>query len=647
MSKFKLNNIYPPKGDQPQAIKSLVQGYKKYSAQTLLGVTGSGKTFTIANVVDQLQKPTLVLSHNKTLAAQLYQEFQIFFPDNKVCYFISYYDYYQPESYLPASDTYIEKDSNINERIEQMRLEAAASIMSRDDIIVVSSVSCIYGFGNAQDFEGESFQIKVGQKLNRQELLKDLVRIMYERNDTEIKPGLFRVKGDTIDIFPGYTAAFKIRVEFFGDEIDKITEVQAVTNKKINDLKSVYIYPARPFVVPESRIPQALSGINQELARCLPKLDVIEAHRLKQRTSYDLEMIEQLGYCKGIENYSRYFDQRAPGEPPYTLIDFFNYKFGEDWLFVIDESHQSIPQLHGMYNGDRSRKETLVEYGFRLPSALDNRPLKFEELEKYLKHVIYVSATPSDYEIKTSGKITEQIIRPTGLLDPIVIIRPAEGQIEDVMKEIKNVTENGYRTLVTTLTKRMAEDLTYYLIDNNIKAVYLHSDIDTLERTKIIKDLRLGRYDVLVGINLLREGLDIPEVAFVGILDADKEGFLRNTRSLVQTMGRAARNVNSRVILYADRKTQSIKDAIRETNRRREIQMAYNKKHGITPKTIEKSIAEEEIVIEPNEDDDELKIDKLGLDLEGQMLSAAEDLDFEKAIDLRDKIEQLKKKLDE
>ena len=646
MAQFKVNQLHSPAGDQPQAIDKLVAGYKKkYPAQTLLGVTGSGKTFTIANVIDKIQKPTLVLSHNKTLAAQLYQEFQTFFPHNKVCYFISYYDYYQPESYLPASDTYIEKDSDVNKKIEQMRLETAASLMSRDDVIVVSSISCIYGFGSAKDFEGESFQITTGQQLSRQDFLKDLVRIQYERNDTQVAPGLFRAKGDTLEIYPGYTDKFRIRVEFFGDEVEKITKIESVSGKKLEDLKKITFYPARPFVVPESRIPQALKEIRKELTQRLPALDTLEAHRLKQRTSYDLEMIEQLGYCKGIENYSRYFDQRKAGDPPYTLLDFFQYRFGDDWLFVIDESHQSIPQANGMYNGDRSRKETLVEYGFRLPSALDNRPLKFAEFEKYLKNVIYVSATPSHYEITTSKQIVEQIIRPTGLVDPAIILKPLAGQIPDVEKEIKKVSVKGYRTLVTTLTKRMAEDLTYHLIDKGIKAVYMHSDIDTLERTQIIRDLRVGKYDVLVGINLLREGLDIPEVALVAILDADKEGFLRNTRSLIQTIGRAARNVEAQVIMYADKKTQSIKEAISETNRRREIQLAYNKKHGITPTTIVKAIAEEEVVIEPGEKGKELELDKLILDLEGQMQLAAEELEFEKAIELRDRIDNLKKKL--
>ncbi|MAF13426.1 MAG: excinuclease ABC subunit B [Parcubacteria group bacterium] len=645
MSKFQLNKANPPRGDQPKAIRQLVSGYNKNSNQTLLGVTGSGKTYTIANVIDKIQKPTLVLSHNKTLAAQLYQEFQTFFPDNKVNYFISYYDYYQPESYLPASDTYIEKDADINEKIEQLRLEAATSLLSQDDVIIVSSISCIYGFGQPQDFENESFYLKKGQKIDRQELLSRLISIQYERNDMEVKPGLFRAKGDTIDLFPGYASNYLIRINLLGDKVDKLTKIQAMTKQKLEDLKDVWIYPARPFVVPSERIPKALSSIRKELKQRLPKLDTVESHRLKQRTNYDLEMIEQLGYCKGIENYSRHFDNRQPGEPPYTLLDFFNYRFKKDWLFVIDESHQSVPQVHGMYNGDRARKENLVDYGFRLPSALDNRPLKFKEFEKYLHHVIYTSATPGDYEIENSKKIVEQVVRPTGLIDPPITIKPVDGQINDVMTEIKKVIRKGHRTLVTTLTKRMAEDLSYHLIDNDIKAVYMHSDIGSMERIKIIRDFRVGKYDVLVGINLLREGLDIPEVALVAILDADKEGFLRNTRSLIQTSGRAARNVHSRVIMYADRQTGSIRDAINETNRRRKVQADYNKKHGITPKSIVKAIAEEEVVIEPGEKGKELELDKVILDLEGRMRVAAEELDFEKAIDLRDKIDSLKNKL--
>jgi len=644
MPKFELEQNLKPKGDQPQAIKKLVNGYKKYPQQTLLGVTGSGKTFTVANIIQQLQKPTLVLSHNKTLAAQLYQEFQTFFPKNKVCYFVSYYDYYQPESYLPVSDTYIEKDATINEQIERLRLEAATSLLSRPDTIVVASVSCIYGFGQVKDFEGESFHLMVGQKLNRQELLGALVAIQYERNNTELRPGRFRVRGDTIDLIQGSANSNVIRIQLFDDEIEKISDIDKNSGRTLNDLREIFIYPAKPFIVPPDRIPGALESIRKELENRLPDLGTIEAYRLKQRTNYDLEMIEQLGYCKGIENYSRHFDGRAPGTPPYSLIDFFDY-VTKDWLMIIDESHQTIPQLNGMYEGDRARKKNLIDYGFRLPSAFDNRPLKFNEFEKYMKHVIYTSATPGNYELKSSGQIVEQIIRPTGLVDPPISVKPSEGQVADLVKEIQAVISKGYRVLVTTLTKRTAEELATYLVDQKIKAVYLHSEIETLMRIKIIHELRIGKYDVLVGINLLREGLDLPEVALVAILDADKEGFLRNTKSLIQTAGRAARNVDSKVIMYADRMTGSIKEAIAETDRRREIQTAYNKKYGITPKSIVKAIAEEEVVVEPGEKGKEFDLDSLIIDLEGQMRLAAEELNFEKAIELRDKLEKLKKKL--
>jgi len=644
VDKFKLQSDFGPRGDQPEAIKKLVAGYKKYPQQTLLGVTGSGKTFTIANMIEKIQKPTLVLSHNKTLAAQLFEEFKTFFPNNKVCYFVSYYDYYQPESYLPQSDTYIEKDASINEKIERLRLEATTSLLARKDVIVVASVSAIYGLGQAEDFEGESFHISARQKVEKKDLLSALVNIQYERNDIELRPGRFRVRGDTIDIIQGSANSNVVRIQLFGDEIEAISDVDKITGKKINDLKDVFIYPAKPFVVPPGRIPKAIDSIRKELNKRLPELDTIEAYRLKQRTNYDLEMIEQLGYCKGIENYSRHFDNRKPGQPPFTLIDFFDY-VSKDWLLVIDESHQSIPQIGGMYYGDRSRKKNLIDYGFRLPSAYDNRPLKFNEFEEHLKHVVYTSATPDEYEIKNSGQTVEQIIRPTGLVDPKIEIKPVEGQVQDLMKQAQKNINKGYRVLVTTLTKRMAEELSTYLVDQGIKAVYLHSEIDTLERIKIIRDLRIGKYDVLVGINLLREGLDIPEVALVAILDADKEGFLRNKTSLVQTIGRAARNVDSKVIMYADRQTKSIKQAVAETERRRKLQLAYNKKYGITPKSIVKAIAEEEVVIEPGEKGKELEIDKLIIDLEGQMQNAAEELNFEKAIELRDKIDKLKSKL--
>ncbi len=642
--KFELDKKLKPKGDQPKAIKQLVYGYKKYQQQTLLGVTGSGKTFTIANVISQVQKPTLILSHNKTLAAQLYQEFQAFFPKNRVCYFVSYYDYYQPESYLPVTDTYIEKDATINETIERLRLEAAASLLARNDVIVVASVSCIYAFGQPADFEGESFHLTVGQKLDKKDLLAALIKIQYERNDAEIRFGRFRVRGDSIDIIQGSANSNIVRIQLFDDIVESISDIDKMTGKKINNLRDVFIYPAKPFVVPEERLGPALDSIKQELKDHLPILDPIEAYRLKQRTEYDLEMLEQLGYCKGMENYSRHFDNRKSGQPPFTLIDFFEYA-AKDWLLVVDESHQSIPQIGGMYHGDFARKKNLIDYGFRLPSAYDNRPLKFQEFEKYLKHVIYTSATPGEYELIQSGQIVEQIIRPTGLIDPPTEIRPVQGQVPDLIKEAKNVISKGYRVLVTTLTKRMSEELSTYLIDNQIKAVYLHSEIDTLERTKIIKDLRIGKFDVLVGINLLREGLDLPEVALVAILDADKEGFLRNTKSLIQTAGRAARNVDSKVIMYADRMTKSIKEAIFETNRRRKIQTAYNKKHGVTPKSIIKAIIQDDVVIEPGEKGKEFDFDKLVIDLEGQMRVFAEQLNFEKAIELRNKIEELKKNL--
>ena len=641
---FTLTTQFSPRGDQPQAITKLLDGYQRHSQQTLLGVTGSGKTFTMANVIARLGKPTLVLSHNKTLAAQLYQEFQTFFPQNKVCYFVSYYDYYQPESYIPQSDTYIEKDADINEQIERLRLEAATALLSRDDVIVVSSVSCIYGFGRPQDFAGESVELRVGQALDRQRLLKLLVTLQYERNDTELRAGRFRVRGDTVDIVPGFANSNLIRIEFFGDTVERLSELHRISGQKLTTLSSTRIYPARPYIVPEGRIPGALKTIRQELADRLPQLDVVEAYRLRQRTEYDLEMIEQLGYCKGIENYSRHFDQRQSGKPPFTLLDFFNYA-AKDWLMIIDESHATIPQVGGMYGGDYSRKKNLIDYGFRLPSAFDNRPLQFKEFQQYLKHVIFVSATPAEYELEHSGQVVEQIIRPTGVVDPPVEVRPSEGQVDDLVEQIKRTTERGYRTLVTTLTKRMAEDLTNYLLNQNIKVQYLHSDIGTFERTKIIRDLRVGTFDVVIGINLLREGLDLPEVALVAVLDADKEGFLRNARSLIQTIGRAARNVDSRVILYAEKITDSMREAMDETARRRTLQLAYNKQHGITPASIVKAIAEEAVVIEPNQRGKRVSVERLLVDLEGQMQLAAENLEFEKAIELRDKIAQLKKKM--
>jgi excinuclease ABC subunit B len=650
---FTLSAQLTPRGDQPKAIEGLVKGFAKHSQQTLLGVTGSGKTFTMANVIQQLGKPTLVLSHNKTLAAQLYQEFQTFFPNNKVCYFVSYYDYYQPESYLPHSDTYIEKDSDINEQLERLRLETATSLLTHEDVIVISSVSCIYGFGRPEDFIGESFHLKVGQKIKRADILRSLIGLQYERNDTELRSGRFRVKGDTISLVPGFANSNLVQIELFGDEIERITELHRITNQPTGQLKEYWVYPARPYVVPEARIPAALQAIRNELDATLPKLGPVEAYRLKQRTEYDLELIEQLGYCKGIENYSRHFDGRAAGSHPFTILDFFNYATARhsangqpDWLCIIDESHATIPQIHGMYGGDYSRKKNLIDYGFRLPSAFDNRPLQFDEFTQYLQQVMYVSATPAEYElVQSKGQVIEQIIRPTGLVDPAIELRPSNNQVDDVVEEIRKTTLAGHRTLVTTLTKRMAEDLTNYLLAQDIKVQYLHSEVETLERTKIIRDLRLGKYDVLIGINLLREGLDLPEVALVAILDADKEGFLRNARSLIQTIGRAARNVDGRVILYAERQTDSIKMAVSETSRRRAIQLAYNKKHGITPETIIKAITEEEVVIEPGEQGKEFDVDKLILQLQDEMTAAAEGLEFEKAIALRDKIASLQKKL--
>jgi len=634
---FHLVSPFSPRGSQPQAIEQLVSGLRYgQQFQTLLGVTGSGKTYTVANVINQVQKPTLVIAHNKTLAAQLYNEFKEFFPKNRVEYFVSYYDYYQPESYIPSKDQYIEKDSHINPKIEQMRLATTASLMSRRDVIVVASVSCIYSLGNPENFEGMGFELKLGDKVSRREILGKLIDILYERNDLDLAPGRFRAKGDTIDLVPGYFNDI-IRIELFGEEIERISVIDRQTGERKEEMNYFFIYPARHYVIPEQEQKAAALSILAEMEDRLPELGMIEAHRLKQRTLHDLEMIQETGSCKGIENYSRHFDGRKPGHPPYCLIDYFP----DDFLLVIDESHQTLPQIHGMHNGDRSRKKSLIDYGFRLPSAYDNRPLRFEEFERFMKNVIFVSATPGDYELEHSAKIVEQIIRPTGLLDPEVEIRPIQGQVKDVMLEIGRVVERGDRALVTTLTKRLAEELTDFLAENEIKARYLHSDIDTLERTEIIRELRLGKFDVLVGINLLREGLDIPEVGFIGILDADKEGFLRDEKSLIQTIGRASRNANSKVVLYADNMTGSIRSAVEKTEMRRALQIAYNQQHGIVPKTIKKPIREKLVEITDTRHIPKSDIPNMIIELDAEMRAAAERLEFERAIKLRDTIRKL------
>ncbi|MDD2637982.1 MAG: excinuclease ABC subunit UvrB, partial [Methanothrix sp.] len=629
---FRLASDFEPKGSQPQAIRKLVSGLEAGQRfQTLLGVTGSGKTYTVAKVIDAVKKPTLVIAHNKTLAAQLYNEFQEFFPENRVEYFVSYYDYYQPESYIPAKDQYIEKDATINPKIEQMRLAATASLMSRQDVIVVASVSCIYGLGNPENFLEMGFELKVGDRISRREILERLVSIQYERNDFELAPGRFRVKGDTIDLVPGYYNDI-VRIELFGDEVDRINEIDRQTGERREEMKYFYVYPARHYVIPEEELKGAISSILAELEERLPELEMLEAHRLRQRTLYDIEMIEETGSCKGIENYSRHFDGRRPGEPPYCRLDYFP----EDFLLVIDESHQTIPQLRAMYKGDRSRKKSLVDYGFQLPSAYDNRPLRFEEFERFMRNVIFVSATPGPFELARSTQVVEQIIRPTGLLDPLVEVRPVEGQVRDVMLEIGRVVAEGDRALVTTLTKKLAEELTDFLAKNGIRARYLHSEIQTIERTEIIRELRLGKFDVLVGINLLREGLDIPEVGFIGILDADKEGFLRDERSLIQTIGRASRNANSRVVLYADRLTDSVRGAVRKTEERRALQMRYNSEHNIVPQTIKKPIREKVVEITDTRHIPKSDIPNLVIELDAEMRAAADVLDFERAIQLRD-----------
>ena len=638
MTEFKLTSTLTPKGSQPQAIKQVVDGIiKKYSAQTLLGVTGSGKTYTMAQVINHLQRPALVIAHNKTLAAQLYSEFKEFFPENRVEYFVSYYDYYQPESYLPQKDLYIEKDADVNPKLEQMRLAATASLLSRRDVIIVASVSCIYNVGNPREYQGLGFEIRKGQHVQRNELLKKLLEIQYERNDSELQPGRFRVKGDTIDVIPGYYHNI-YRIEMFGDEIESIKELNKVTGETVEVFNYFFIFPAKHFVIPESSQKRAVLSIKKELEERLPQLPMLEAHRLKQRTLYDLEMIEETGFCKGIENYSRHLDGRKPGEKPYCLLDYFP----DDFLLFIDESHRTIPQIHGMYHGDYSRKQALIDYGFRLPSAYDNRPLMFKEFEQYMRTVVFVSATPAEYELGKSQQVVEQIIRPTGLVDPPVEVRKIEGQVHDLIGEIQTTVKRGDRILVNTLTKKLAEELSEYLAEKGIKTRYLHSEIDTLERSEIIRELRLGKFDVLVGINLLPEGIDIPEVGFIGIFDADKEGFLRDERSLIQIIGRAARNVNSKVVLYADVLTDSIQKALAETNRRRNLQLEYNKVHNIIPTTIVKPIKEKVVEITDTKHIPRKDIPSIIVNLEQEMRNAADSLDFEKAIALRDRINKLK-----
>ncbi|KID44441.1 excinuclease ABC subunit UvrB [Levilactobacillus brevis] len=654
---FDLVSKYQPTGDQPEAINQLTHGIEAgEKAQILLGATGTGKTFTISNVIKNVNKPTLVLSHNKTLAGQLYGEFKQFFPNNAVEYFVSYYDYYQPEAYVPSSDTYIEKDSSINDEIDKLRHSATSSLLERNDVIVVASVSSIFGLGDPTEYKNHVVSLRVGQEIERDALLRKLVNIQFERNDYDFQRGRFRVHGDVVEIFPASRDERALRVEFFGDEIDRIREVDALTGEIVGDREHVAIFPATHFMTNDDIMAQATAGIEGELKGRLAELEndgkLLEAQRLKQRTTYDLEMMREMGYTSGIENYSRWMDGRQAGEPPYTLLDFFP----KDFLLVVDESHVTMPQVRGMYNGDRARKQQLVDYGFRLPSALDNRPLKLNEVEQHINQVIYMSATPGPYEAEQTDHVVQQIIRPTGLLDPTIDVRPIMGQMDDLVGEINQRIEKNERTFVTTLTKKMAEDLTDYLKDLGIKVAYLHSDIKTLERTEIMRDLRLGKYDVLVGINLLREGIDIPEVSLVAILDADKEGFLRNERSLIQTIGRAARNSHGSVIMYADSVTDSMQAAMDETARRRQIQIAYNKEHGITPTTIIKPIRDLIAVSKKNdnagEKDDFVASDfedmtkedqeKLIARLEDEMRAAAKKLDFEQAASLRDTIMDMK-----
>lgn len=648
MKKFKLNSPYKPLGDQPKAINSLVDGINKgEKEQTLLGVTGSGKTFTMANVIEKVQKPTLVISHNKTLAAQLYEEFKEFFPDNAVEYFVSYYDYYQPEAYVPRTDTFIDKESSVNEEIDIMRHSATQSLLSRDDVIVVSSVSCIYGVGSPEDYGEFAFGIAVGDNYDRSDIIRKLVFMQYERNDIEFARGHFRVRGDVIEINPVHGTP-PVRVELFGDEIDAISLIDKVTGKKTESLKRYMIFPAKHFVVGQDKMDTAIRNISDELDERLNEFNLsnklLEAQRLEQRTRFDIEMLQEMGYCPGVENYSMHLSGRKWGEKPYSLLKYFP----EDYLTIIDESHVTLPQIRGMYNGDRARKETLVEHGFRLPSAKENRPLRFDEFESSINQIIYVSATPGAYELSRSSNIVEQIIRPTGLFDPEVIIRPVKGQVEDLLGEVKKRAKKDERVLVTTLTKKMAEDLTDYYAKIGVKVRYMHSEIDTLERIDIVDDLRRGTFDVLVGVNLLREGLDLPEVSLVAILDADKEGFLRNETSLIQTIGRAARNINGQVIMYVDEMTDSVKNATAITSKRRKIQIKYNEKHGIVPKTTKRALKDKKVAEDLDiEGTDISKIpkDELRLlisDLENDMKEAAAKLDFERAASLRDQIATLK-----
>jgi len=640
IQKFDLYSEFSPTGDQPEAIDTLVEGVKKGKIQTLLGVTGSGKTFSVANVIARTGKNTLVISHNKTLAAQLYSELKQFFPKNNVGYFVSYYDYYQPESYLPQTDTYIEKDTQINEKIEKLRLEATAMLLSGEPTIIISTVSCIYSLGNPKDWEDLAITLNSGVEIKRKEIIKKLVDARYERNDLEIAPGNFRVKGDTIDIVPAYSEDI-VRISLFGDEVEKITLLDHVSLKEKHKVSQMKIFPAKHYLIAKDVRERAVNSIKDELEKRLPELNELEKQRLEMRTKYDLEMIEELGYCSGIENYSRHFDGRKPGEKAFCLMDFF----GDDFLLVIDESHVTLPQLHGMYKGDHSRKKELITYGFRLPSAYDNRPLKFEEFEEYIKNTLFVSATPGDYEKKISYQIAEQLVRPTGLLDPKVEIRKTKDQMNNLIEEIAKRASRNERVLVTTLTKRMAEDLAEYLSKKQVRVRYMHSEIEGLQRTELIRQLRLGEYDVLVGINLLREGLDIPEVSLVAILDADKEGFLRNFTSLIQTFGRASRNVNSSVIMYADRTTDSMRRAMDETKRRREKQNLYNKEHKIIPQSIIKSVPEQTTTLDESKLKSSYDLAVDIIDLEALMQKYSEELDFERAIECRDRIKRLEREI--